>query len=193
MAGPPRPAAGRLLSVILRRTLTAPAQAGILLSLIVLGGTAGYMVIEGWSAWDAFYMTIITLTTVGYREVHPMSRAGEAFTATLLVGGVGTMLYSFTLIGARRDRGHPANPWERRRIMPVCSTPSSTTSSSAATAASARSSWTSSGVSGCRTSSSNGIPARIQPLREAGRLVIEGDASSEEVLTAGGRSRVRAG
>ena len=43
---------------------------------VIAGGTAGYMVIEGWSAWDAFYMTVITVTTVGYREVHELSRAG---------------------------------------------------------------------------------------------------------------------
>ena len=73
------------------------------------------MLIEGWSAWDALYMTIISLTTVGYREVHPMSRAGEAFTMFVLVGGVGTVLYSFTLIGARVIETTLHNPWERRR------------------------------------------------------------------------------
>ena len=67
---------------------TAPILAVVLLSLMVLAGTAGYMIVEGWSAWDAFYMTIISLTTVGYREVHPLSRMGEAFTTVLLVGGV---------------------------------------------------------------------------------------------------------
>jgi voltage-gated potassium channel len=73
------------------------------------------VIIEGWSAWDAFYMTIISLTTVGYREVYPLSRAGEAFTAPLLVGGVGTVLYSFTLIGVRVIEGTLHNPRERRR------------------------------------------------------------------------------
>ena len=38
-------------------------------------------VIEGWSAWDAFYMTVTTVATVGFREVHPLSRAGQAFTS----------------------------------------------------------------------------------------------------------------
>ena len=95
---------------------TVPRIAALLLTLVVLGGTIGYMVIEGWSAWDAFYMTIISVTTVGYREVQPMSRAGEAFTIVLLVGGVGTMLYSFTLIGARVIEGTLQQRWERRRI-----------------------------------------------------------------------------
>lgn len=64
---------------------------------ILAGGTVGYMLVEGWSPWDAFYMTVITVTTVGYREIHPMSRAGEMFTAALLLLGVGTALYTFTL------------------------------------------------------------------------------------------------
>jgi hypothetical protein len=39
---------------------------------MIRGGTAGYIVIEQWGVWDAFYMTIITLTTVGYRDVHTL-------------------------------------------------------------------------------------------------------------------------
>ena len=61
-------------------------QAVILLLAIVTTGTVGYMLIEGWSAWDSLYMTVISLTTVGYREVHPLTRAGEAFTMVVLVG-----------------------------------------------------------------------------------------------------------
>src|SRR3954464_13623070 len=72
----------------------------ILLALVVAGGTLGYVVIEGWSLWDAFYMTLITITTVGYREVHPMSRAGEAFTVVLLVTGVGTVFYVLSVFVA---------------------------------------------------------------------------------------------
>jgi voltage-gated potassium channel len=61
-------------------------------------GTAGYMVIEGWNAWDAFYMTVISVTTVGYGYVHQMSRAGEVWTAVVLLSGVGTLFYAATLI-----------------------------------------------------------------------------------------------
>lgn len=59
---------------------------------IFLGGTAGYRLIEGAPWFDAFYMTAITLTTVGYREVFPLSRAGELFTVLLLIGGLGMFL-----------------------------------------------------------------------------------------------------
>jgi voltage-gated potassium channel len=75
-----------------------PAFAVALLVLIIAGGTAGYVAIERWGAWDAFYMTIITVTTVGYREVHALSRAGEAWTVLVLVSGVGAALYTFTLL-----------------------------------------------------------------------------------------------
>src|SRR4029453_15779381 len=66
--------------------LQGPIFATVVMVSIVAGGTLGYMVIEGWSAWDAFYMTVITITTVGYREVHQLSRAGEVFTVLLLLG-----------------------------------------------------------------------------------------------------------
>ena len=64
---------------------------GIGLSLlvgVVCAGTLGYMVIEHWNLADALYMTVITVGTVGFREVHPLSRAGEVFTMVLILAGV---------------------------------------------------------------------------------------------------------
>ena len=63
---------------------------------ILLFGVWGYHVIEGWNFADSFYMTIITLTTTGYQEVHPMSPEGRTFTMVLLVLGMGTVAYSVT-------------------------------------------------------------------------------------------------
>jgi voltage-gated potassium channel len=71
-----------------------------LLAAVIASGTLGYVVIEGWSAWDAFYMTVTTVATVGYREVNPLSRAGQVFTVGLVVGGVGAALYAFSAITA---------------------------------------------------------------------------------------------
>ena len=86
-----------------------------LLVTIILGGTVGYMVIEGWGAWDAFYMTIITVTTVGYKEVHDLSGIGQAFTVVLLLGGVGAALYTFTLLATMVVEGGLPGRLRRRR------------------------------------------------------------------------------
>lgn len=61
--------------------------------LMVLGGAVGYMVIEGWSFTDALYMTVITLSTVGYGEVQRLSSTGRMFTMVLIILGVGFAFY----------------------------------------------------------------------------------------------------
>jgi voltage-gated potassium channel len=86
-----------------------------LLAAVTFGGALGYMVIEGWSAWDAFYMSVISITTVGYREVHPMSRAGEIWTVFLLFGGVGSALYVFTLLATVVVEGRLPQRLQKRR------------------------------------------------------------------------------
>lgn len=66
------------------------------LLLVIIAGTIGYRLIEGWSLPDSLFMTITTITTVGYAEVHPLSRAGQIFTIFLILGGVGTAFYILT-------------------------------------------------------------------------------------------------
>jgi voltage-gated potassium channel len=61
--------------------------------VVIVLGTFGYIVIEGWSAFDAFYMTVTTVATVGFQEIHPLSTAGRAFTVGLIISGVGTLFY----------------------------------------------------------------------------------------------------
>jgi len=70
----------------------------ILTSLILLVGTIGYWLIEDWSLLDSLYMSIITLTTVGFSETHSLSPQGRIFTIFLLVIGVGFILYMFTVL-----------------------------------------------------------------------------------------------
>ena len=70
----------------------------ILTLAVSLVGTAGYMILEGWSVIDAFYMTAITLTTVGFGEVEPLSAAGRLFTVLLMVTGIGAVAYGFSII-----------------------------------------------------------------------------------------------
>jgi voltage-gated potassium channel len=79
-------------------SLRGPRLAIALLVAVLAGGTAGYMLIEGWSVWDAFYMTVTTVATVGYGEIHPLSPRGRMFTVALIFGGVGTALYTVTLL-----------------------------------------------------------------------------------------------
>jgi voltage-gated potassium channel len=66
--------------------------------IIVAIGVIGYMVIEGWSFLDSLYMTITTITTVGFKEVYPLSDAGRIFSICLIIGGVGGALYILTTI-----------------------------------------------------------------------------------------------
>jgi voltage-gated potassium channel len=93
--------------------------AGVLLLTIVLVlGTAGYLLIEdGWTVLDAFYMTVITITTVGYREVHPLSPAGQLFTSVLVVTGLGVLLYTLARVGQAVFEGEVANIVGKRRMM----------------------------------------------------------------------------
>jgi len=65
----------------------------IVFVLMLLGGTIGYMVIEGWPLTDALYMTIITLSTVGYGEVQGLSPTGRIFTIIVIIIGVGFVFY----------------------------------------------------------------------------------------------------
>jgi voltage-gated potassium channel len=87
----------------------------VLLSMIIAAGTAGFVVIEGWNAFDAFYMTITTVTTVGYGEIHPLSHLGRLFNSGIIIVGVATVLYSFSFLMARLVEGDLPERWARRR------------------------------------------------------------------------------
>lgn len=154
-------------------------------------GRSGTWLLEGWGPWDAFYMTVITVTTVGYREVHPLSRAGQAFTVVLLLSGVGAALYTSVLAaglgGCRRvsaeappetaagthDRKHQG-PLHRLRLRRI-------------------------GRIVARELQRQQIaflvierdPARVQTAVEDGALAVEADASQEDALTQAGIARAR--
>jgi len=59
--------------------------------LVVGGGTIGYMVVESWDFLDAFYMTVLTISTVGYGEVHPLSITGKFLSILIILLGVGSV------------------------------------------------------------------------------------------------------
>jgi len=87
---------------------------GLVATLAV--GTLGYRLIEGWSWLDSFFMTLITVTTVGYGEVHPLDMGGKVFTSVVIVGGVGTVLYAFGVLGEAIGGGQLATYSRRRRL-----------------------------------------------------------------------------
>src|ERR671910_528322 len=77
------------------RVATRRIESALLaLGIITVLGVFGYMVFEGWSFADALYMTVITVTTVGYREVRPLDTTGQLWTMALLITGVGTLFYA---------------------------------------------------------------------------------------------------
>jgi voltage-gated potassium channel len=69
-----------------------------ILVMIILMGTAGYIIIENYGFLDALYMTVITIGSVGYAEVNPLSDAGRVFTIILILLNLGTFTYFITLL-----------------------------------------------------------------------------------------------
>jgi len=89
----------------------------IVLSLLILvTGTAGYIIIEDWRFLDAFYMTIITISTVGYREVNQVGDIGRLFTIFLVVIGVGFTFYVMAAVVQFMVEGRVRIIMGRRRL-----------------------------------------------------------------------------
>ena len=86
-----------------------------LLLVVVVMGTMGYTLIEGWSAWDGFWMVLITLTSIGYGEVHPLSDAGRAWTVLIIVGGLSLGTYALTRVTSALVEGDLLADYRRRR------------------------------------------------------------------------------
>jgi voltage-gated potassium channel len=81
---------------------------------ILAAGTAGYYVLEGLSLFDAFYMTVVTVATVGYGDIVPRTAGGRVFTMVLIVSGVGMTYYSFTYLFSLMVEGQLKNFMGRR-------------------------------------------------------------------------------
>ncbi len=67
--------------------------ASLIVFFLIVLGTAGYMLLEGWSFVDSFYMTILSVSTTGFREVRPLSVRGQLFTVLLIVFGLLSIAY----------------------------------------------------------------------------------------------------
>src|SRR5579864_6726683 len=88
--------------------------AGLLLLTLVIG-TIGFWLIEGYSPFDAFYMTLITITTVGYEELRPLSRAGRIFNSFLILFGVSAMFFSVGAVTQTIIEMELRDPFNRRK------------------------------------------------------------------------------
>lgn len=91
---------------------------GPLIALVatLVGGTLGYRVIEGWSLTESFYMAVITIATVGFTEVHPLSTIGRDFTILLIFVGIFGISYTISVITGMIVEGQLTHFWERRRM-----------------------------------------------------------------------------
>lgn len=74
------------------------ATLAILLAVTLTAGTLGFVLIANYSPFDAFYMTVITIATVGYFEVHALSTAGRVFNIFLILFGVSIMFYAVGVV-----------------------------------------------------------------------------------------------
>jgi voltage-gated potassium channel len=95
--------------------LTIKIGVGVLVSLIVVG-TVGYHLIEGWDLIDCLYMTVITIATVGFKEVGPLSTGGKIFTMAMIVASLGSLAYVGTSIARFVLDGDLANYIKTYRV-----------------------------------------------------------------------------
>jgi len=164
--------------------------AAVLLGIVIVVGVAGYMLINRWSLLDSFYMVIITISTVGYTEVHPQGWAGRLFTSGLIVVGVGTMLYGFGVFAEtladnafgryRRERQLQRDLEALRDHFIICG-------------------YGRIGTQIVAEFEDHKVPyvvidqtdEALERIRAEGRLHIEGDASKEEILKLAGIERAR--
>jgi len=87
-----------------------------LLITVIAIGVAGLMLIEGWSFFDSLYMTVTTISTVGYREVHDLTPAGRLFILAFIVVGVGSFFYVIAIMAEYIVAGHLKGALGRKKM-----------------------------------------------------------------------------
>jgi len=88
----------------------------VFITCVVIAGSAGYMLIEGWGCLDSLYMTVITIASVGYKEIHDLSANGRIFTIILIISGVGSVTYALTTIAKIVVEGEIQEVFGRKRL-----------------------------------------------------------------------------
>lgn len=90
----------------------------IIIGILVVfaAGIGGYMIIEHWSFADAIYMVVITLASVGYGEVNPLTPNGRIFTMVLILGGTGILVYAVSSFTAFIVEGNLTDVLRRKKM-----------------------------------------------------------------------------
>lgn len=152
---------------------------------LMLFGTVGYHLIEGWSLLDSLYMTAMVLTTVGFGEVHKPSNGGKAFSIVLMLLGIGLMLYLLALLSETLLRNISDPVVQRRRKEKMLTLLKDHTIVCG---------YGQVGEAVCSALSSNGRQVvvidqsneRLEWASHHGLKTLEGDATDEEVLKRAG-------
>jgi voltage-gated potassium channel len=157
---------------------------------VVLVGSLGYVYFEGWTFFDSLYMTVITLASVGYMEVHPLTETGRAFTIFLIVLGFGLFTVLYTTLAQKLLQRQFLSAYRGKRMQEVIK------SLSGHTIFCGYGRLTRIAAAELRQSDNKLIiiesdPQRVAEAREAGYLVIEGDATVDEVLIQAGVKRAK--
>lgn len=160
------------------------------LGALILLGTFGYAFIEGWSLLDSLFMTVISLTTTGYKEVHPLSPGGVLFTIGLLAMGVGVFAYTLGVFARYLMEGELKGFFAQRKMEKniaknenhyiVCGF--------GRTGKIAAEELRSQGVTVVVVEKNEGLR---ESLERQDYLYIIGDATSDEVLSAAGVEKAR--
>jgi voltage-gated potassium channel len=107
---------GNVLHIILRRL----AGVGAILLFILIGGSLGYYFLghRMYSLFDCFYMTVITITTIGYGEIIDLSASpiGRGFTLFVALAGIGTLTYTFSMVTALVVEGNLTDSFRRKKM-----------------------------------------------------------------------------
>ena len=89
----------------------------VIIVTIILIGVTGFMMIEGFSLLDALYMTVVTVTTVGYEEVHELSKAGMIFNIFLIISSFATFAYALAKLAQYVVDGEINKFFKTRKMM----------------------------------------------------------------------------
>lgn len=161
-----------------------------ILLLVLFIGTSGYMIIEHWAFLDSLYMTVITISTVGYREVGEVSKAGRVFTIFVIFLGMGTFAYILSMLAQAMVDIHVRSILGRRKL------------EKAIRAMKSHYIICGYGRLGriiCRELKAHGVPTVVienkaeaaQGLESEGILCIQSDATGEEALLEAGIERAK--